>query len=660
MKVREKNWIRYRIYLVAVFFVSGLAIVLARAFQLQVLDKDRLESIARGGYIGTVKLPPKRGTIFDREGHQLALSVEVGSVYAHPKQIKEKGRTAKKLSKVLKKSHREILGALKSHRTFVWIERRIPTEQAKQIQALQLKGIGVTTETRRYYTGKEIAAHLIGFVGTENQGLEGLEKRYDHFLKGPECSLIRMRDALARPFSISAPVSSGQEMHDLVLTIDKDIQYKAQQALQSAVKKTRARGGHCLVVNPDSGEILAMAVVPEFNPNAFSNFRPHQWRNRTVADCFEPGSTIKAFLLAACLEEAVANPLTRFDCERGKYKVGSHLIRDTHEYEVMTVSDIIVHSSNIGAIKMGQKLGYRKFYDYLSKFGFGTKTEIDLLGEREGFVRPPQEARMVEKATAFFGQGMTVTSLQLTMAMAAIANGGKLMRPYVVKAIVNKSGRTVKENHPKVVRQVISPKTARKTAEILEGVVSEEGTGPRAAISGFRVAGKTGTSQKVDPKTKMYSRSKYVGTFVGFMPADRPRLVILVVIDEPKANHYGGVVAAPAFSQVGLWSLNYLRINPQFRVLEARAEPREAAGKKHGQEPVVSVALELINEDGYKELDVLPSFEGLGMREVLKKLRSLGLKAVLEGTGLAFKQEPEPGFSLENVRSVKVCFRPPS
>ena len=655
MKVKEKKWIRFRVYLVAAFFLLGLGTVLARAYQLQVLNKDRLAVIAQEGYVGTIKLPPKRGTIYEREGNELALSIEVGSVYAHPRQIEEKNNTAKQLSRVLGERQQKILKLIKKNRSFVWVKRRIAPDQAKKVSALELKGVGVTTETKRYYPGKEIAAHLIGFVGAENQGLEGLERKYEKLLVGSQYSLIQMRDALGRLFSISRPIPSGHEMRGLVLTIDKDIQYKAQQALQGAVEKAKARAGHCIVVNPETGEILAMAVVPAFNPNIFSKYRPYQWRNRTITDCYEPGSTMKAFLLAACLEESVVTPHTNFDCEQGKYKIGSHAVRDTHKHGVLTVSDIIVHSSNIGAIKIGEKLGNATFYEYLRNFGFGRKTGVDLLGERKGFVRPPKKARQIDRAALCFGQGMTTTSLQLVMAMAAIANGGKLMRPYVVKAVVDESGRVIKETYPKMVTRVISPRTAKKVAGILEGVVSENGTGPQAAIKGFRVSGKTGTAQKVDPKTGTYSKTKDVATFVGFAPAGRPKLVILVMIDEPKGISYGGVIAGPVFSEVGLWSLNHLRVIPQIKLVDKGTDVEEETDISSEPEPLKNEQPPVKVEAGF-----LPDFSGLGMREVLKKGRSLGLKVILKGTGLAVRQEPGPGSPLKMISSIKVSFRPPT
>ncbi len=659
MKIKEKKWVRFRIHLVSVFFIGGLIAIFFRVYQLQVLQQEYLRGIAKNGIIGNTKLPPKRGVIYDRDGHELAISVQVGSVFAHPKQVKDKNKTARALSKILGEKRSLILKKLKRNRSFVWVKRRIPQTLAEQVKALNLKGLGVTTETRRYYPGRETAAHIIGFAGTDNQGLEGIEKKFDGLLRGPEEKLSFMRDALGRPFAVTRPVTSDRRIHDLHLTIDKDIQYKAQASLRAAVKKAKARGGHCVVVDPNTGEILAMAVVPEFNPNVFFNYKPYQWRNRAVTDCFEPGSTIKAFLLSAALEESVVSPLSQFYCEQGKFKVGGRVVHDTHKYGDLSVADIVVHSSNIGAIKLGQKLGYRKFTEYLKNFGFGKRAKIDLMGERGGFIRGVKNARTIDQATLFFGQGMTSTSLQLTMAMAAIANGGKLMRPYVVSRVVDESGSTTKKVGPKVVKRTISDKTARKVAAILEGVATEEGTAAQAAVEGYRVAGKTGTSQKVDPETKRYSKKKYVASFVGFVPSDKPRLVIMVMIDEPKGHIYGGLVAGPVFKEVGSWALNHLRISPQPSLLgNIKVQSAQAQDQPENAAPQISPETPLPLPHAVRAAQ-LPDFTGLGMREVLKRGRALGLKVCLEGSGLAIRQNPDPGSLLKTVQSLKVNFRPP-
>lgn len=652
MKVQDKKWIRYRIYLVAVFFIIGTGVILYRAFQLQVLERDKLESIARAGYQGEIQLLPKRGIIYDREGHELAVSVNVGSVYANPKLIKDKVKISQLLALNLNRKQSEILSLIKSNRSFVWVERRISPEKVTQIRELNLKGIGFAFETKRFYPGREIAAHLIGFAGADNQGLEGLERKYDEILRGPTHTLVRMKDALGRSFYVDKPPGDLDTIHNLTLTIDKDIQYKAQQALEAAVQKSKGKSGQCLIMNPQTGEIVAMAVVPSFNPNVFDRHKPYEWRNRVITDCYEPGSAIKAFLLAAALEKNAVSPNTLFDCENGNYRIANRIIHDTKKHGPLTVSDIIVLSSNIGAVKIGWELGYQRFYDYLLRFGFGSKTEIDLLGERNGFIRPVGESRQIDMATTFFGQGMSATTLQLGVAMSAVANGGKLMRPYVVKKITDQSGRVIEETHPYMVRRVISEDTAQKTVRILEDVVSDRGTAPLASISGYRVAGKTGTSQKVDPATGRYSNKDYVAIFAGFVPADDPKLVIVVMVDEPRGQIYGGIIAAPVFKEVGAWALNNLRINPKIRT--ATIESSLVEGQKS----------KTVTQDGdAAEADtqgLLPDFTGRSMRQVLKEVGGLGIDVEVEGTGLAFKQFPLPGALIDKVSTVRVSFRPPS
>jgi cell division protein FtsI (penicillin-binding protein 3) len=330
--------------------------------------------------------------------------------------------------------------------------------------------------------------------------------------------------------------------------------------------------------------------------------------------------------------------------------VGNETIDDTKEHGWLTLSDIIVFSSNIGAVKIGQKLGYKKFSVYLKDFGFGSKTGIELIGERSGFVRSIEKTTEIDQATVYYGQGMDASSLQIAVAMSAIANGGKLMRPYVVKAIVDQSGRIVEETKPRVVRRVISPQTSKKVTHILEGVVTEKGTGSLAAINGYGAAGKTGTAEIWDPKTKTYSHKNYVSSFVGFVPTDKPELVILVMVDEPKPVHYGGLVAAPAFQEVGAWTLHHLRIPPQIGLAEKKRAP-ESRNRILYTEPLSKERLE--------HSGLLPDFTGQSMREVLKGGRALGLGVILEGTGLAVEQTPRPGSSLEKTKTVKVTFSPP-
>lgn len=651
MKVKEKKWIRLRIYLVAVFFLLILSTILCRAVQLQVFESEKLEALASSEYRTIVKLSPERGAILDRQGDELAVSVEVGSVYANPKQVKDPAGTARQLALNLDLSPGKVLSLLRKDKSFVWIKKKISPKKIERIKSFGLEGIGFEKETKRFFPGREIAGHLLGIVGSDNQGLEGIEKKYDDVLKGSGQSLVQMRDVLGRAFFVSEPAEVGRSRHNLVLTIDKDIQYKVQQSLDRAVEKAQGKSGQCVVMDPETGEILAMATSPAFNPNLFRQYSPDQWRNRVVTDCYEPGSSMKLFLLSAALEMNIVSPGTKFFCENGEYTVGNTTIHDTREYNTLSASDIVVLSSNIGAIKIGNEFGYERFYEYLKKFGFGQKTGIDLIGERSGFIRPPNKAREVDRANAFFGQGMTSTSLQLANALASIANGGKLMKPYVVKAVKDESGKIIKEYHPHLIRRVVSPKTAKTVARILEGVVSNRGTAPDAAIEGYRVAGKTSTAQKVNPTTRRYSDKNYVAIFMGFVPVNHPKLVILVMVDEPQGVIYGGDVAGPVFKEVGQWTLNRLRIQPS--LMMAATEPVDLK-----QEPVKTIKTPVLHK-GMNDGSLLPDFRGLTMREVLKNISSLGLNITLEGSGLAVTQSPEPGVSLKEVTSVRVSFRPP-
>ena len=652
MKLNEKKRTRLKVHLVSILFLLGLCTILGRAFYLQILQGEHLSEIARGGYTVIVKLPPKRGTIYDRQRHELALSLELGSVFAHPRQIQDKEKAAVELARALGVDRKEILAQIEKDRSFVWLQRRIPPNIAAKVSQLQIQGVGTTAEASRFYPCNEVAGHVVGFVGTDFQGLEGIEKTYDHLLRGPERQLVQMRDALKRPFAIDRVLTTEQKPHDLILTIDKDIQYKAQQTLKEAVIDSRAVSGNIVCVDPDTGAILAMAVYPEFNPNAFSSHRPEDWRNRTITDWFEPGSTAKTFLLAAALEEGIVTPYTTIDCEEGSYAIGRRVIHDTHEHDILTAAEVVVQSSNIGAAKIGQRLGYETYYRYLQAFGFEKTTGIELAGERSGFLRPPDRARPIDQATAYFGQGLTLTTLQLAMAMASIANGGTLMRPYIVQAVEDPMGTPVFTASPRPVQRAISERTARTMVSILEGVTQEGGTATKAAIPGFHVGGKTGTAQKVDPNGKGYARGKYVASFIGFVPSDNPRLVMAVVLDEPRKSIYGGVVAAPVFRDVAHAALNLLRIPPQIRWAEKEIEIVHEASTAETMDIEEPVAM--LPETG------IPDFGGLTMREVLIESRSLGLEASLEGTGLAVRQDPPAGTEADQTRRITVFFEPPT
>ena len=652
MKIKDKKWIRIRIYITGICFFLVFCLIFLRAYQLQILKGSQLSSLAKKGYTGKFTLVSQRGTIFDRNGKELALSIEVDSLCCYPKKVKNKKTAATRLARALGLNKREVLKKLQSSRSFAWIKRKVTPEEINRVQKLNITGIDFTKESRRYYPCMETGAHVIGFASQDNKGLEGIELRYNRYLEGQETKFSRIHDALGRALNFDGPRIEKQAPSNLILTLDKDISYKAQKALREAVRKSRARSGVCIVMRPQTGEILAMAVVPEFNPNIFWQYQPYEWRNRAITDCFEPGSTQKAFLLAGALEEGVVSPETVLNCEKGEYPIGSFIIHDSKPYGMLKVREILKFSSNIGAIKIGQRLGAERFNYYLKRFGFGEQTGIDFPGERKGTLRPIRNMSLVGKNTLYFGQGISVSPLQLAMAFGAIANGGHLMRPYIVKSIVDQRGEAIQNFYPSIIRDVISPETAKKVRGVLEGVVRKDGTAPKAAIKKYSVAGKTGTAQKVDPLRKTYSNKKFVSIFGGFTPSDSPALVILVALDEPKGIPYGGIVAAPVFSDVGCWTLNHLNVTPSFPPAVLMAGQQDLSHPIKRKEKI-----EILRPDFPGSI---PNLIGLGVRDVLKKAKQLGLQVVIKGSGMVVKQVPKPGTPLKKDRSLTVTFQPPA
>ena len=652
MRIKDKKWVRVRIYITGICFFLVFCLIFLRAYQLQILKGSQLSSLAKKGYTGKFTLVSQRGTIFDRNGKELALSIEVDSLCCYPKKVKNKKTAATRLARALDLNKREVLKKLHSSRSFAWIKRKVTPEEINRVQKLNITGIDFTKESRRYYPCMETGAHIIGFASQDNKGLEGIELRYNRYLEGQETKFSRIHDALGRSLIFDGPRIEKQDPSNLILTLDKDISYKAQKALREAVRKSRARSGVCIVMRPQTGEILAMAVVPEFNPNIFWQYQPYEWRNRAITDCFEPGSTQKAFLLAGALEEGVVSPETVLNCEKGEYPIGSYIIHDSKPYGMLKVREILKFSSNIGAIKIGQRLGAERFNYYLKRFGFGEQTGIDFPGERKGILRPIRNMSLVGKNTLYFGQGISVSPLQLAMAFGAIANGGHLMRPYLVKSIVDQRGEAIQNFYPSIIRDVISPETAEKVRGVLEGVVRKDGTAPKAAIKKYSVAGKTGTAQKVDPIRKAYSNKKFVAIFGGFTPSDSPALVILVALDEPKGIPYGGIVAAPVFSDVGCWTLNHLNVTPSFPPAVLMAGQQDLSHPIKRKEKI-----EILRPDFPGSI---PNLIGLGVRDVLKKAKQLGLRVVIKGSGMVVKQVPKPGTPLKKNRSLTVTFQPPA
>ncbi|RLB83337.1 MAG: penicillin-binding protein 2 [Deltaproteobacteria bacterium] len=557
------KWIRFRIMVVGTVLGVCFGLVVGRAFQLQVLDGKQLHTKAAGQYEKISYNRPKRGTIYDRNYAELAVSIDVASVCAYPRQICSPENTASSLARVLNLEQEHLLQQLTSDKRFVWIKRHADPTEVSAVRALKLDGVDFVRESRRFYPLKGLASQVIGFCGMDGRGLEGLEFYYDAFLKGCKRSRTVLSDALGRGFMSEETSPEGEAGHNLILNIDKNVQYIAEQALAEGVKAFSAKSGIALVMVPRTGAILAMAHVPRFNPNIFAQYEPWLWRNRAIVDAFEPGSTFKIFLAAAALESGLCEPSSEFDCEGGAYRIGKNVVHDVSPHERLSLQDIVKYSSNIGAAKVGEKIGPAYLYHKLKEFGFGHRFGIDFPSETRGSLLPVGGWSEIDAGAICFGQGVSVSALQFGAAVCAIANDGLLMKPYLVQCMTDAQGRIVQRFGPTALRQVISPQNARCLTHMLERTVEKGGTGVRAALRDYRVAGKTGTAQKADPTGCGYAEDKYIASFVGFVPAENPEIVVLVVIDEPRKDYYGGVVAAPVFRRIAKETLRYLKIPPE-------------------------------------------------------------------------------------------------
>ncbi|NCO52962.1 MAG: PASTA domain-containing protein [Deltaproteobacteria bacterium] len=631
--------LRLRIRLVAGLFIGLFLVVAGRAGYLQVVLAEDLQARAEQQQQRVVKLSAQRGTIYDRNGEELALSLELKSLYADPGQIENPTALAAALAPLVEMSEKDLQRKLSEKKNFVWVARLLPPEQAKKIAALKRAGLNFVREHKRYYPRGQIGAQVVGFTGLDPRGLEGLELFYDADLQGAPGLLISARDARGRGMATAEQsVRGGEAGASLYLTIDRTLQYIAEKYLAQQVKSSQAVGGTVVMLDPKSGRVLAMASVPNYNPNAIERYQPTDWRNRAVTDAFEPGSTFKAFVVAAALEEGLVNEKTRIDCERGRFDVGGKVIRDHgKKHGLLSVSDIVKFSSNIGAAKLGKRLEREKLYQYIRAFGFGAQTDIDLPGESAGILRPADRWFEIDLANISFGQGIGVTSLQLATAMAAIANNGQLMKPYVVEKIVDGQGSVFSQAHPQVVRQVISEKTARRVRRMLTQVTEAGGTGTGAAIQGYRVAGKTGTAQKADLVTGGYSIDKRTASFIGMVPAEDPAIVVLVTIDEPQDVTYGGLVAAPAFSKIAEESLRYLDVAPTLS-LARQALPVEKVSSAIKRGRVAATRDQAAGEN-----QRMPNFQGMSYREVLQQMQRTGLNVRLSGSGQVVEQSPRAG-----------------
>ena len=646
--------------------LSLYVLVVLRAFQIQVLGVREIRDRGAKQYGSSIPLLPQRGVILDRTGTELAVSIATKSIFVQPAKLRDPDKAADLLAPRVSRSARELRKLFAGEKGFVWVRRQMPSTAAEEAvrevkQALSaldadahgkpsaVEGIGTVEEPKRFYPNRELAASLVGFTNLDSEGMEGVELSLNRYLRGERGSLLCERDARGRLIvPASTPVEVNSKGHSVALTIDRNIQHVAESELQAAVEKYNARGGMAVVLSPGTGEILAMATAPSFNPNAPARGPVEARKKRSLTDSFEPGSTFKVFTLASALELGAVSTTDRFFCENGSYPYAGKVIHDTHRYGWLTAPEVVKFSSNIGITKINDRMSGDRFYEMIRAFGFGSRTGIELRGEVPGIApsRRGFESR-IRRATVSFGQGISVTPLQLATGMAAVINGGKVMKPYLVREIRDPEGKTVFHGEPRELRRVLSPKTSAQMREILGKVVEEDGTGTQARIKGFLVGGKTGTAQKVEPGSGRYSATKRTASFIGFLPLNDPKLLILVVIDEPRGQVYGGVVAAPAFNQIAVKTAYYLGIQPTETAALAAARPSV---------PTPPSRVTRVSTSRTEGAMVMPDLLGLSMGRVVDIMGGYSVKLSLAGSGVARAQTPDPGAVLVPGTECSVTF----
>ncbi len=578
----SRNGPRARLIVLAAFvFVWVLAITL-RLMWLQVVNFGEFNQRAARQQQRSIEVAPARGVIYDRNGHELAMTVAEDSVFAVPSEIPDPASAASLLGKVLKTDPNELLERISASHAFCWIARKVDAETSQRIHALNLRGIYFQKEPKRFYPKKELAAQVLGYVGLDDEGLAGLERSFEHSMRGYEGKMLISMDARHRWLGrIEKQPDPGQ---NLVLTIDEKIQYIAERELDVAMKDTHAEAGTVVIQNPKTGEILALANRPTFNPNDLRGSDVKSLKNRSVSDIYEPGSTFKMVTIAAALEEKITNPDEVFDCQMGSINVAGKTIHDWHPFGLLTVSGILANSSEVGAIKVGMRLGEDRMYHYIRAFGFGSQTGIELPGETRGITKPVSRWSKVSIAAISTGQEIGVSPLQLVSMTSTMANDGIWTAPRIVAGVLPPQSSPVLQTvvfHPAQQRRVISSFTAAQMRRMLEGVVLV-GTGKKAILDGYSSAGKTGTAQKINPVTHTYDRVKYIASFSGFAPVNNPAITMTVIIDSPMGRHHGGDVAAPVFGRIAQQVLEYMNVphdvevhSPKRQLLRASVKTRD-------------------------------------------------------------------------------------
>ncbi len=650
-ELRREARIRMRIKAVTIGVGIGFAIVAGRAVELHSIKDSSLNWVANKQYNAKLPQSSRRGRILDRAGKELAVSLPVPSIYADPSLVSLTGEERSRLAELLSMSEKDLSAKLNNQRKFVWLKRRVDPAVAEAIKGLQ--GIYSIEESRRFYPNGELASHVLGAVGLESEALAGIELSQEKFLASQKREAVYRRDARGKFYFSPVAYDEQDDVDDVYLTIDKQIQFVTENALKKAAETANARGGTAIVVDISTGAVLAMANMPAFDSNNYSKFAQDTWRNRAITDTIEPGSTFKVLIVSSALDAGVVTPEQMFDCEMGAITVGNATLHDHNPYGRLSVRDIIKVSSNIGALKVAREMGNERVFEYLKRFGIGNRTGIDYPGEVGGIVRPASTWQPVELGTIAFGQGISVTPIQMAAAFASIANGGRLMRPYVIDRIVNNQGITLMRSVPTVVSQAIREETAKTMIGIIEGVVTQGGTGTKAASKEYTFAGKTGTAQKVTEGSGRYAAGKYYASFVGFAPSNEPKIAIFVGLDEPKGAYYGGAVSAPVFKEIAEAALKYLSV--------PSALSRVVTASNVSEGGVLSTSFkeqkmfQKISRDGFE----VPDLRGATMRDVAASIGQANIRLKVEGSGLLVDQSPAPGGVIKEGEMFLVSFKQP-
>jgi len=645
-----------------------------RLVQLQISQHDELTARARNQQLGTIELEPSRGQLLDREGRELARSIDTESFFADPSEIENPTETVERIASLLGLDRsdllKRLLDAQAADKKFIWIARRVEAQLGSRLDALELPGIYSRKEPKRFYPNDSLAAHVLGFVGADEVGLGGVEQYYNDKIRGEAGKVFFEKDRFSRAFeSYQVQPHPGQTV---VLTIDQTIQFRTEQALNAAVTATHAKSGTAIVMDPHSGELLALANAPSFDPNQPQN--PNDVRaNWALQNIYEPGSTFKIVAYSAAIEKGLVRPEDKINCQMGQIIVAGRLIHDHHPFGVLTVADALAQSSNVGAIKLGLLVGNASMYEYIKRLGFGSRTGIDLPGESPGILRSLNRWQPSSIGSIAMGQEIGVTPVQMAAAYSVLANGGTWVKPHLIREMRTPSGAVLFQTKPET-RPALKAETTAALRGMLEGVTLR-GTAKKAQLDGYSAAGKTGTAQKIDPKTRAYSPTKYIGSFVGFAPVSNPAVVIIVVIDEPRGAYHGGDVAAPVFRQIAEEILPELNVTPDIQIKnqpaliarEAVPSPESAQKETEAREqrtatlPKVAARdfgqiREVVFTPAAERAVLMPDLRGQSVRDAARACAQLGLRLEAQGDGRALRQTPAVGAEVAAGQAVRVEF----